>query len=48
MHDILEAMPQATNYNVVILKRNHQDPIVAMHLSDFLEIVEMLKANHLQ
>lgn len=48
IHDILEAMPKDTNYNVVIHKRNHQEPIAALHLSDFLELVEMLKANHLQ
>jgi hypothetical protein len=46
--NIQERMPDDTNYNVVIHKRNHQEPIAAMHLSDFLEIVEMLKANHLQ
>jgi len=47
IHDILERMPEDNNYNIVIHKRNHQEPIAAMHLSDFLEMVETLKANHL-
>ncbi len=47
IHEVLDRMPEDNNYNVVIHKRNHQEPIVAMHMSDFLEMVEMLKANHL-
>jgi hypothetical protein len=45
LHSILDRMPQDTNYNIVIHKRNHQDSIVAMHLSDFMEIIQMLRRN---
>lgn len=43
LHEILERMPQDTNYNVVIHKRNHQPPIAALHLDDFVELLKMLK-----
>lgn len=43
MHSILERMPLNDNYNVVVHKRNHRPPIVAMHLQDWLEMVQMLK-----
>lgn len=43
LHAILERMPQGENYNIVIHKRNHQPPIVALHLDDFMELVTMLK-----
>jgi hypothetical protein len=40
-------MPNDTNYNIVIHKRNHQASIVAMSMDDFMELVQMLKANHI-
>ena len=43
LHEILERMPQDNNYNVVIHKRNHQPPIAALHLDDFVELLKMLK-----
>ena len=46
IHEILERMPLDNNYNVVIHKRNHQPPIAALHLEDFLELVQMLKQNN--
>jgi len=45
IHSILQRMPKDENYNIVIHKRNHQPPIAAMHLDDFMELVEMLKRN---
>ena len=42
-HQILERMPQDTNINLVIHKRNHQPPVVALHLEDFLEMVQTMK-----
>lgn len=45
IHGILERMPINENYNIVIHKKNHRPPIVAMQLDDFLEITEMLKRN---
>ena len=45
LHAILDRMPIDDKYNLVIHKRNHQASIVAMQLDDFLEIVQMLKAN---
>lgn len=47
IHSILQRMPKDNNYNVVIHKRNHQPPIAAMNLDDFMELVEMLKRNHI-
>jgi hypothetical protein len=38
-------MPNDTNYNIVIHKRNHQASIVAMSMDDFMELVEMLRRN---
>ena len=38
-------MPKDGHYNVVIHKRNHQAPIAALTLEDFLELVEMMKKN---
>jgi hypothetical protein len=45
LHDVLAKMPQDTNYNIVLHKRNRSGVIVAMTLEDFQEIVEKLKAN---
>jgi len=46
IHSILQRMPQdGSHYNVVIHKRNHQAPIAALTLEDFLELVEMMKKN---
>tara|TARA_R100001440_G_scaffold75307_1_gene102198 strand:- start:4057 stop:4389 length:333 start_codon:yes stop_codon:yes gene_type:complete len=45
MHDILDAMPDGENYNVVIHKRNNRGCIVALRFSDFLELAEMLRKN---
>jgi len=45
VHSILDRMPQDTNYNIVIHKRNQQGSVVAMHLSDFMEIIQMLRRN---
>lgn len=44
-HAILERMPQDGHYNVIVHKRNHQPPIAALHLEDFLELLQMLKRN---
>jgi len=38
-------MPHDGHYNIVVHKRNHRPPIVAMHLEDFTELLEMLKRN---
>ena len=45
LHTILENMPHDGHYNLVVHKRNHRPPIVAMHLEDFRELLEMLKRN---
>lgn len=42
-HQILERMPLDTNINVVIHKRNHQPPVAALYLEDFLELLESMK-----
>jgi len=47
LHTILQNMPNDTNYNIVIHKRNHQASIVAMSMDDFMELVQMLKTNHI-
>jgi len=44
IHKVLSAMPDDTNYNVVLHKRNRQGTIVAMTLEDFTEIINMIKS----
>jgi hypothetical protein len=43
VHKILDRMPQDTNMNVVIHKRNHAGTVVSMSVDDFMEIVMMLR-----
>lgn len=47
VHDILERMPSDDRYPVVMHKRNNRGTVVSMSLSDFLEIVEMMRSNGL-
>lgn len=42
-HQILERMPHEHNINLVIHKRNHQPPVVALYLEDFLELLTAMK-----
>jgi hypothetical protein len=42
-HQILERMPQSTNINLVVHKRNHQPPVAALYLEDFLELLTAMK-----
>lgn len=42
-HQVLMRMPQDTNMNVIMHKRNHLGTVVSMDLEDFLELVHMLK-----
>jgi len=46
MHSILQSMPQDTNINVVVHKRNHQPPVACMTFEDFCDLVQMLKNNN--
>jgi len=39
-HEILKAMPDGKNTNIVIHKRNNQGCIVAMELDNFIKIVK--------
>jgi len=43
MHSILQSMPQDTNINVVVHKRNHQPVVAAMYLEDLLELLQSMK-----
>ena len=46
LHDTLAAMyGDKTKYKVVVHKMNRRPPVVIMEVADWLEIVEMLKAN---
>ena len=47
LHKVLSAMPNESNYNVVVHKRNNQGEIVALWKSDFLELIEMLLRNNI-
>lgn len=42
---ILAEMPDDSNYNLVVHKRNGEEPTVTMTLKDFAEIVGLLKGN---
>ena len=42
-HQVLERMPSDTNINVIIHKRNHQPPVAALYLEDFLELLTAMK-----
>jgi hypothetical protein len=42
-HQVLERMPIDTNINVIIHKRNHQPPVAALYLEDFLELLQSMK-----
>ena len=42
-HQILERMPHSTNINLVVHKRNHQPPVAALYLEDFLELLTAMK-----
>ena len=42
-HAILERMPHDTNINLIVHKRNHQPPVAALYLEDFLELVQSMK-----
>jgi len=46
-HDILNAMPKDSNYNVIIHKRPNRGEVVVMSKSDFYEIIKMLKGNQI-
>lgn len=46
-HDVLSAMPNDENYNVVIHKRNRKGIVVSMTLDDFSEIIQMLFINQI-
>ena len=39
-HDILDAMPQDENYNIVVHKRNNCGCVVALRMRDFFELVQ--------
>jgi hypothetical protein len=47
VHTILQNMPQNSNINVVVHKRNHQAPVACLSLEDFLDLVQMLKKNQI-
>lgn len=44
-HDVLNAMPDDVNYNVIFHKRPNKGEVVVMSKESFYEIVKMLKAN---
>lgn len=46
-HEILRAMPQDNNYNVIIHKRPNKGEIVVMSKQDWYEIIKMLWAEGL-
>jgi len=41
-HEVLKAMPQDNNYNVIIHKRPNKGEVVVMDKATFYELVEML------
>lgn len=45
MHKLLKEMPKDSNYNVVFHKRPNQGTTVTMSLTDFGELLNMLKEN---
>ena len=45
--DVLNAMPQNGNYNVIIHKRPNRGEVVVMSKDDFYEIIKMLKGNQI-
>jgi len=47
VHDILAGMPQGTNHNAVIWKRNHKGSVVCLPLEDFWELIELMKREKL-
>jgi hypothetical protein len=44
-HEVLDSMPEDSNYNVIIHKRPNRGEVVVMSKESFYEIVEMLKKN---
>jgi len=42
-HQILERMPHGRNINLIVHKRNHQPPVAALYLEDFLELLTAMK-----
>jgi hypothetical protein len=46
-HEVLNAMPDGVNYNVIIHKRPSKGEVVVLSKSDFYEILKMLKGNQI-
>jgi len=46
-HEILRAMPQDNNYNVIIHKRPNKGEVAVMDKDSFYEIIKMLKTNQI-
>jgi hypothetical protein len=46
-HDVLSAMPNDRNYNVVVHKKNRKGIVVSMTLDDFSEIIQILFINQI-
>ena len=45
--EVLKAMPQDSNYNVVIHKKPNKGEVVVMSKEDFYELIRMLKVNQI-
>lgn len=45
--DVLGAMPQDENYNIIIHKKPHKGEVVVMEKSTFYELIQMLKSNQI-
>ena len=43
-HAILERMPISPNINLGVHKRNHQPPVAALYLEDFLDLLQSMKS----
>lgn len=42
-HDVLAAMPQGSDFNVILHKRPHKGTVAVMSADDFEELVQMLR-----
>lgn len=43
VHEVLKSMPDDTNYNAVLWKRNNKGTVVSMDLGDFLELIQAMR-----
>lgn len=45
--EVLKAMPQDNNYNIIIHKKPNKGEVVVMDKESFYEIIKMLKSEHI-